>query len=384
MNHPINHIKELTEKESRVILGCLSGTSLDGFDMGLFKISGSGTNTFFECIKTSTVPYDTEIRALLNKLAFKQQNDLKAISQLNTRLGFWYASQIQSFLKSVPGFPKPDIIGSHGQTIFHAPDTDGKFHGTLQLGDGDIIASETGIPVISDFRMKEIAAGGEGAPLSPFADYILFRSDDESRVILNIGGISNGTVLPKSCNFSEIIFADFGPGNTLMDTYARKLKLPHGYDKDGAFASQGNEDIESAKLYLKSYKHKTISSGPEDYLLDDALDFIKKRNPSISEHDMMATFSAITVESIVSSIKALDLDDRTTIYVCGGGASNAHLMEILRERSDYPVKTTGELGVDPDFRETLLFAILANEWLAGTGFPRRNKSGIRLGKLSLP
>jgi anhydro-N-acetylmuramic acid kinase len=290
-----------------------------------------------------------------------------------------------------------DLIASHGQTIYHAPKL---LHGypefgnaTLQIGDGDHLAVATGIITLSDFRQKHIAAGGEGAPLAVYGDYFIFSKKGENRIMLNIGGIANFTYLPGDLDATKIFSTDTGPGNTMMDAYVQKhFNMP--YDKEATIARQGqvNEKL-LAYLLQQEFFEKGFpkTTGPELFnlsLLDAAI--ISCGIAGISAFDTMATlnkFSAVTIADAIR--RTIDAEKAYTIYTSGGGMHNPLLMDqvkaLLPEHSFY---TTDTLQVNPDAKEALLFAILANECVAGgetlIGNGTADIPSVTMGKISFP
>src|SRR6187401_2229326 len=243
MNPNIEKLYSIASKPERLIIGLMSGTSFDGLDVALCKIQGSGSGTEVELVQFETSSYENDFKEELKTIFSRRDADLEKVCLLNEWVAIQHANIINDCLQKW-GYSKNDIdlIASHGQTIYHAP----KFlHGnqkfpnaTLQIGDGDHIAVETGIITISDFRQKHIAAGGEGAPLALYGDYYLFSKHGENRVLLNMGDISNFTYLPGSLNVTEVMVTDTGPGNTLLDAFARQL-FKKDFDEDASLASLG-------------------------------------------------------------------------------------------------------------------------------------------------
>ena len=220
--HPhISALYDLSQKPHRLIIGLMSGTSLDGLDVALCRVSGSGTETKVELLEFATVDYDDTYKKYVKSIFSKREVDLEKVCLVNTWIGDLHAQMIRDCLgKWSVLSAEVDLVASHGQTIYHAPQV---IHqrpefgdATLQIGDGDHIACGTGIITLSDFRQKHIAAGGEGAPLAVYGDYLIFSSREENRVMLNMGGIANFTYLPQSLDASAVFSTDVGPGNTIM------------------------------------------------------------------------------------------------------------------------------------------------------------------------
>src|SRR6188768_3800751 len=244
MNPNIEKLYKIASKKERLIIGLMSGTSFDGLDVALCKIKGSGHETEVELVQFETSHYQNEFKEELKTIFSRRDADLEKVCLLNEWVAIQHATIINECLQKW-GYSKNDVdlIASHGQTIYHAP----KFlHGrekfpnaTLQIGDGDHIAVNTGIITISDFRQKHIAAGGEGAPLAVYGDYFLFSKKGENRIMLNIGGIANFTFLPGDLDAAKVFCTDTGTGNTLMDAFIQANMPGLYYDQHAAIASRG-------------------------------------------------------------------------------------------------------------------------------------------------
>jgi anhydro-N-acetylmuramic acid kinase len=244
MNPFLQRLYEIAQKPRRHIIGLMSGTSLDGLDVALCALSGSGTQTQVELLQFATVPYDSWIKAEIRKIFAKREIDFQQLSLLNPHIGILHGQMVNACLQKWGiDAAEVDLVASHGQTVFHAPKTQ---HGqadygnaTLQIGDGDHVAVTTGIITLADFRMRHVAAGGEGAPLAVYGDYFVFAKVGQDRILLNMGGISNFTYLPGDLNASKVFTTDTGPGNTLLDAITRKFYPEMEYDEDGKIALAG-------------------------------------------------------------------------------------------------------------------------------------------------
>ncbi|RZM21369.1 MAG: anhydro-N-acetylmuramic acid kinase [Pedobacter sp.] len=397
MNKSINDLVRIGSAESRLIIGLMSGTSLDGLDIALCEFSGSGLGTQVNVIQYKTVSYNSTLKSALKLISSKQTVFLEDVTLLNDYLGDFYADIVLECLEDWSVDVKDvDLIASHGQTIYHAPKTQ---HGkeqypnaTLQIGDGDHIAFKTGIITVSDFRQKHIAAGGEGAPLSVYGDYLLFSDEHEHRVLLNIGGISNFTYLPATKSKEAVLSTDVGPGNTLMDQFVQRQFTGHAYDSDGLIASQGAvnrlllDQLLKDSFFDRSYPKTT---GPEVFSLNYLDEIMKdKRLAGISDEDILATLSAFTVSGIVSGIHhCIPIGISFSLYLSGGGMHNTFLVKQLEEQLGIIVQSTAELNIDPDAKEAVLFALLANECIGREGNNYPITSGllsVAMGKISLP
>lgn len=380
-------------RESRRIIGLMSGTSLDGLDIALCRISGSGRQTRLIVEEFETLPYSEDFKADVKSIFSKQQVDLQKLSLLNALIAHLHADMILSSLGRW-GVSASDIdcIASHGQTVYHSPrrlhQLGGYPNATLQIGDGDHIAVKTGIITISDFRQKHIAAGGEGAPLALYGDYILFSSSDENRILLNIGGISNYTFLPRDGNAARVVCTDTGPGNTLTDALSRKyFNTP--FDRNGNYAKSGNvipsllDAMLSHPFFQEDFPKTT---GPELFNLS----FVEASKAlagigEVSPADLIATASLLTVQSIANGIKATAGKEKCVVYVSGGGCHNSFIMQELQKcLPENEIKRTEELGFNADAKEAALFALLANETISGSVVQTGGGPAVMMGKISLP
>ena len=374
----IENLIRLKEKESRNVIGLMSGTSCDGIDACLVKITGNGLSTEIDIIGFETYPYTNEIRESIFEASCKETGTVDKICRLNFILGKLFADAVRQIAGklSVP-LSEIDIVGSHGQTIYHISSlkekTDKEVRSTLQIGESSVIAQETGVTTVADFRTRDIAAGGEGAPLVPYADFILFGRDDIGRAIQNIGGISNVTFLPAGKNINEIIAFDNGPGNMIIDRFAEiitdgRLK----YDKNGELASKGklNQDL-LERLCNHPYllKHPPKSTGREDFGIQFSNDLYKElREDNIDILDVIATITAFTAKSISDSYRKFILPyyKIDEIIISGGGVRNPVMFQFLKDYLvDISISKVDDFGIPSDAKEALAFAILANETISG-------------------
>ena len=396
--HPsIQKLYEIALKPSRIILGLMSGTSMDGLDIALCEMKGSGKNTSFSLLKFTSVPYSEFMKQEIRSVFSKQSVSLEKLTLLNPWIAIENAKMINDTLATWGiNSSSIDLIASHGQTVYHAPKSlhplDDFGSATLQIGDGDHLAVHTGIITISDFRQKHIAAGGEGAPLAVYGDFLIATDPKQNRLLLNIGGIANFTYLPANGEFHQVCSTDTGPGNTLMDTFMR-LQFNKAYDKDGAIAKQGvvNNDLlkvmKQNSFFALSFP-KTI--GPELFNLS----FIEKaqlasKNTHASPEDIMATLNRFTAETIVDAInRIVPSTDEYTIYASGGGIHNVQLMEHLKTLLPrISIESSDAIGIQPDAKEAILFALLANETVTGTPMlagGNATKIATSMGKISFP
>ena len=317
------------------VAGLISGTSVDGIDVAVVDIDDK-----IQVVASKTVPYPTDVRD-----AILSVSDAANIARLNFLLGELFAEALQK--TDVP-LDTIELIGSHGQTIFHEGQPveffGRKIASTMQIGEAAVIAARTGIETIADFRPSDMATGGNGAPLVPFLDYQLFKHPERARVALNIGGIANITVIPANARVEDVIAFDTGPGNMVMDT----LAPPFDRDGKGARAGRVNEAL-LAKLLTDPYYHRPPpkSCGREQY----GVEFIRTTGIDL------ATATELTVRTIASSIA--EYSETADVIVSGGGAHNRYMMERLRAVLRPRLTTSAEFGIDVDAKEAILFAVLA-------------------------
>ncbi len=386
----ISKLYSISQKNERRIIGLMSGTSLDGLDIALCKISREGRNTSVVLEEFTTIEYAQPLASQIRSIS-QEEISLSSLCLLNTQLGVLYAKWINESLKKWKiSATETDLVASHGQTIYHRPRPDGNQRSsTLQIVDADIIARHTGIVTVSDFRMKHVAAGGEGAPLAGYGDYLLFAENGVDVVMLNIGGISNFTFLPKKSD-TEILCSDIGPGNTLIDSWQRK-HFARAFDKDGEVAGAGrvNEALLAKLLdhtFFKLPFPKT--TGPEEFNYEFIAESIKgSMSSDIDNEDVAATLTKLTAVSIADAVRSVLKDSPFKVYVSGGGAKNKTLMSMFRAELPTAIfSTTEEEGILPDAKEAVLFAVLANECVAGKPetFAGTGLLSVRMGKISFP
>ncbi len=399
MSPQIEKLYTIANKPERLIIGLMSGTSLDGLDVALCRFSGNGQHTKVELLRFKTIDYDNAFKEEIKSIFAKKNGGLEKLCLLNPWVGLVHGKMLLTCLKSWNMEPSQiDLIASHGQTIYHAPKIQ---HGqtvfgnaTLQIGDGDHIAVSTGILTISDFRQKHIAAGGEGAPLAAYGDFLIFSKQGESRIMLNIGGIANFTYLPGSLNAEEVFSTDVGPGNTMMDAFIQKSMPEKCFDENADLAKRGNVN-ESLLHALKQHSFfdqpfpKT--TGPELFNLEYLENANKIAGTSeIRMEDTMATLNRFTSDMIVFALNSdLIKDKNFTVYSSGGGIHNPVLMEnIKRQLKNCTFLTTADLGIQPDAKEAVLFATLANECICGSqinyGSGSNGMPTVSMGKISFP
>lgn len=399
MNSDLEKLYAISKKPERKIMGLMSGTSLDGLDIALCSFSGHGLQTKIRLLKFETVAFDEDFKSEI-KLVFSKKNiDFEKLCLLNPWIALKHAGIINSCLKKWNiDKEEVDLLASHGQTVYHAPKIlhqKQKFgNATLQIGDGDHLSVATGIITLSDFRQKHIAAGGEGAPLAVYGDYLIFGKAGEDRILLNIGGIANFTYLPGSMDSSAIFSTDTGPGNTMMDALTQRHFKEQHFDKNAAIALQGkiNSPLLTA-LKENDFFEKPFpkTTGPELFNLDYLQAAKEKASAqTISVEDTMATLNKFSADTIVSALlKTTDRNRSYKIFTSGGGMHNPLLIQHLKEAlPNFSFYTTAELDIDPDAKEAVLFAVLANECICGDGsYLQKGVNGmpaVSMGKISFP
>jgi len=391
LNHNLQKLFDVASKDERLGIGLMSGTSLDGLDIALCRFSGNGLATKFKLVDFVTIPYPAAFKTDVQQVFAKKTVDLEKVVLLNEYIGTYHAELVLQALANWNIKPETvDFIASHGQTIYHAPkrlhQKAGYPNATLQIGDGDHIAVKTGILTISDFRQKHIAAGGEGAPLALYGDVILGSKTGENRILLNIGGIANLTYLPADGNYQNILCTDIGPGNTLIDAACRKyFNKPYDEDSEIAYSGKVNNALLNELLSNSFFKESSPkTTGPELFNLDFVLDAQKQSDTlTINPEDLISTLSALTAISIAQFIEANFKKDDLQIFLSGGGARN--LFIAARLKKDLPhavIKNTDALGIDPDAKEAILFALLGNEALCGEPIKIGNNPAVLMGKFS--
>jgi anhydro-N-acetylmuramic acid kinase len=373
MSHPL---EKITGKPKKTALGLMSGTSLDGMDAALLEIEGMGPGLTVKMLDFLTLPYDDTLRQILMDVVMGERGGSRLICGLNVLIGEIAAEAALELCRKA-GLPpsKIDFAGSHGQTVYHqnkAEPLAGRMaRGTLQIGEAAVIAEKLGCPVVSDFRVRDIAAGGEGAPLVPYTEYLLFRDKTRTRALQNIGGIGNITLLPAGAGPEDILAFDTGPGNMIIDAAAAAL-FAEKFDGEGRFAAQGSSDSDLLDFMMtidrdyleqrppKSTGREWYNGGYMTRLLNRA------REKGLSSYDTLATITQYTAETIALGIERFCKPSPQELYVSGGGVHNETLMTALRKRLPAcEVRRGDDLGIHPDAKEAAAFAVLANETIHG-------------------
>lgn len=331
-------------------IGVLSGTSLDSIDVASYQIAD---NTI-ETIATSSYELSQEIREACLKLRYNEKTTIADIAKLDVLIGRAFAHAVNEHLKKNQLSPSEfTAIGSHGINVYHQPDA--QIPTTMQLGDPNVIAELTGITTTGDFRRRDLAAGGKGAPLAPLFHQRRFYSERENRCIVNIGGICNISLLRPG---KAAIGFDLGPGNCLIDDICSE-KLNASFDKDAEFARQGKcyNSLLDRLMSDQYFKTPPPKSTGREYFNSKWLSTKLSGFGGISTYDLINTLTNFTAYVISNYVKSLEFD--TVVYLCGGGANNPLIMEVIKSLLGKEIYTTEKLGVHHDWVESALFAWLA-------------------------
>ncbi len=378
-----------------LVIGLMSGTSFDGIAAALVAIRGAGLATRVALRAFETIPYIAGVRKIIAEVMQPPSATVDKVCRANVFLGELFAqAAIALARKARVPMSRIDLIGSHGQTIQHLPEPAvmcrRRITATLQIGEPCVIAERTGVTTVADFRPRDMACGGQGAPLVPYVDYLLFRHRRRGRLLLNIGGIANVTYLPPSCQPGQVVAFDTGPGNMLLDALVSLFtKGRRTYDRDGAMAGRGavSEPLLHRLMhhpYLRQRPPK--STGREMF----GVPFAERlaRESALSPKDLLATATAFTAASIFDACKRFVLQRGRVdeVVASGGGCHNLTLMRRLAEAfAPVPVRTTDDFGIPVDAKEALAFAILAHETMAGRPGNLPSATGARkavvLGKI---
>jgi len=396
MNPNIGTLYKIAKQPARTIIGLMSGTSFDGLDVALCEFRGTGTQTSVNVKHFVTKEYKPEFKEEIKSVFARKEADLEKVTLLNAFIGSYYAELIQECLDEWKvSNDEVDLIASHGQTIFHAPKhhrpDDAYGNATLQIGDADHLAVRSGIITLSDFRQKHIAAGGEGAPLAVYGDYLIFSDPTENRIMLNVGGIANFTYLPAG-RTDQFFSTDAGPGNTLMDQYVQAHFPGLYYDKDSAIASKGTVNTALLNTLLDNGFFNAPfpkTTGPELFNMTYLDRAMKASNQNdLSANDILATLAYFSAKAIIDAIETtVKQTGSFEIYVSGGGMYNPLLISHIENHFSQTIKSTTHLGINPDAKEAVLFALLANEAVAGNADTLKSIAGIPrvfMGKISFP
>lgn len=349
-------------------IGIMSGTSLDGIDIVLVEIEGNQETTKVKVLNTNTYDYNSVLLEKIKSAISNENISSKLLCSLHFEIAECFSKCVFAFCKefNIDLFDI-DYIASHGQTIYHISDSeDGYVPSSLQLGDGSVLANLTNTTVVSNFRTADIALGGQGAPLVPYADYVLFSSKTKTHLLQNIGGIANVTILRKNGNLNDVIAFDNGPGNMMID-YAMQTLFNQKYDDKGNIASKGIviEDLFNEVLSNSYFKILPPKSTGRELFGNQYTEQLIQKYKHYDNVDIVTTFTHITAYSIAQSYKDFCKFDIDSVYVSGGGAYNETLIKLIRYYlKNENVFTLEDIEYSSDYKEALAFAILGNETLS--------------------
>jgi anhydro-N-acetylmuramic acid kinase len=353
----------------KYVVGLMSGTSLDGIDAALVSIKEQNETFDIKLINFSTLPFSGEMKEKLLELCNPEKARIQDISSMNMLLGELFADAAKKVVAEAKmNMDQIDMISSHGQTIFHQPEAveiaGTSMTSTLQIGDIAVIAERTGVMTIGDFRTRDMAAGGQGAPLVPYADYLLFKNSAFGRVLVNIGGIANITVLPAGCDEHGVLAFDTGPGNMLIDAFtALATDGKQSFDKNGDMAARGkvNESWLNELLAHPYYQLAPPKSTGRELFGHDYAKQLWEDASHLTVEDRMATITELTARTLANDITHYIVQGEIEeVLVSGGGWHNKALLESLRNRlpSHIRMDSTDQAGLSSDAKEAIVFALL--------------------------
>ena len=358
-----------------IVAGVMSGTSADGIDVALVRIQGRGFRSRFELLAHYPFPYPNEVRRAVLSVMNARNASVADLAQLNVLLGSLYADAIRAAQRRAR--LECELVGCHGQTLYHQgtakPYMGRRIACTWQTGEAAIIAARVGVPVVSDFRPSDMAAGGKGAPLVPFLDYVLYRHRRYGRIVQNLGGIGNLTAIPPRATPEQVIAFDTGPGNMVIDAVTEHL-FDKPYDRNGRLAARGEpiERVLREVLRQPFFRQKPPkTAGREQFGREFVREFLRLCRRA-DKNDIVATATALTARSIGTAVRrfVLPLIDNEQarparfreLVASGGGTKNATLVRMIREEL-VPVKvrvrTSDDFGLPSEAKEATAFALLA-------------------------
>ncbi len=390
-------VQRLQNKKTKLVVGLISGTSVDGIDVALVRIQGAGLNTRLRLLAFDTVSYPKGLRELVLANSLPGTGSVDLICRLNILYAELFAAAVRRIARNarIP-LRSIDLIGSHGQTVHHLPKAERMFgkrvRATLQIGDPSTIAQLTGITTVGDFRTADMAVGGQGAPLVPYFDFLLCRSRTKNRILLNLGGIANFTLLPKNCTVSDVLAFDTGPANMVIDALMMRF-FKRRFDRNGSVALRGEvvpELISWMMLHPYVRRRPPKSTGREEF----GEMFVKQllqRARRVRPEDLIASVTEFTPLSVFDQYnrylsRKMNVDE---VLVSGGGAHNKAIMQGLQHYfAPARVMRIEKIGVSADAKEAVLFALLANETTHELPSNVPSVTGARrpviLGKICLP
>ncbi len=384
--------------KDKLVIGLMSGTSADGIDAVLVKISDSGINTKIKTLSFISTAYDKEFQKYILKIAKGDFGGTNEICKLNFYLGKLFADACLKLCeKANVSIKDISFVGSHGHTVYHQPDIidffGAEIKSTLQIGEASVISERLMCPVVSDFRVRDVAAGGFGAPLVPYTEFILYASEHKNIALQNIGGIGNITYIPKNSTLSDVTAFDTGPGNMVMDAvYTIITNGAQTYDKNGDFAKKGVPSDELLQFLLNDNYYKMPmpkTTGREKYgeeYVAKLMNYSKTLN--LNNEDIMASVTMLTAKTIETALKDVYKIMPDELIINGGGVYNKTLLLMIKQCLPMcTVKTGEDIGINSDAKEAIAFALLANETMCGICNNAPGATGAKhpviMGKISL-
>ena len=346
-------------------VGIMSGTSLDGVDAALVEIHGTNTDTTVQLVEFTTYPLSAKIVKKIKEVLSIETSSVDKICSLNVELGYVFSEAAKAVCRKAD-FPleKVDFVASHGQTIYHLPvPGTHQLASTLQIGESAIIAEETQTTVVSDFRTRDMAVKGQGAPIVPYSEFVLYRDEKRTRLLQNIGGIGNVTVIPAGAQMEDVLAFDTGPGNMIIDELCQQF-YQEAYDKNGEHAAIGKIDQAllsemMAHPYIERPYPKT--TGREDFGVEYTAALIEKWQKKVVPDDFIATATQFTAQSIAVNIRAF-MNHQSDLIIGGGGSYNPVLVQMIKEQ--LPGRTVliqEEVGFSSEAKEAIAMTVLANQ-----------------------
>jgi len=379
-----------------LVAGLISGTSVDGIDVALVEIEERGEGLRVAPKAFYTAPYPRGVRSAILRVSNAEAHTAR-ISQLNFLIGGLFADAVAETCRRSGMDPRSvELIGSHGQTIYHQPEPEtlcGRaVRSTLQIGEAAVIAERTGAPVVADFRPADMAAGGQGAPLVPYVDYLLYRDPERGRVALNIGGIANVTAIPPAAAPEQVLAFDTGPGNMVIDALVSLISRGTlKYDRDGRMAAAGRVDEELLKELLSEpyfSRRPPKSTGRELFGAEYVADLLERGG---EPGDLVSTATELTAAAVAAALDqfvkpAMPVDE---LIVSGGGGRNPEILRRLAQRlPGVQLRRSDDYGIESDAKEAIAFAVLAYETYHRRPANLPSATGARmpcvLGKLAFP
>lgn len=367
-------VRRWRDRPEHLVIGLMTGTSADAVDAALVRFRGAGLGCRHEIVAYEESPYDDALRREVLEVASADAPPLERVMRLDAALAESYAAVVDRLItRAGVGRGEVEAIGCHGQTVRHLPRTPGSRALTLQIGSATTLAERTGLTVVSDFRTRDTAAGGEGAPLVPLADWWLFRSADESRVLLNLGGMANVTHLPRAGSLDDVLAFDTGPGNVVLDGLVGEATAGLArHDEGGLMAARGQvrEGLLGELLADPFFDQPPPRSTGRERFGHRYAARLREMGEALglSLEDMLATAVELTASSIARAVRRhlVPRGGVDAVFASGGGVRNATLMLAIRRQLDGTrVERLEDLGVRADAKEALAFALLAHLTLSG-------------------